>query len=663
MDIENELGIVIFDEIHMIGKEEGYAMEYIIKLLPTVNFLALSATISNTDEIIEWLEKISLRKISKIICSKRFFNLQKYYYNNSTNEFIILHPLALITEEQIKDKSLLNKSLQPTPPDCWNLVSKLKIYFDLEELDPYIYFKNINRIELDDVNTYFNKLIIFIVDNYENNKDKIMDIINLYKHETLIEEQVNLIQLAFKLKHDNKNPTIIFQKNTNKCLKLVREFIKDIENMENKKYPRLLNERIKFNKKNEKLLEKKNKNAEIENSKKEIKQMLNEENDNNINLISIQEPHSDFIFNDTQYFSQPMIESWVNNLKKYFPNDGFYYHYIIKLLWRGIGIYVKTLPDPYLRLVQTLACNKQLSIVFSDLSLVFGISMPFRTVVILNDDINSMEYNQMAGRSGRRGLDKEGNVIFVGFSWDRIKELSISEHPIISGINKEIYTLPHVTKISNNYNWNNIIKNFLDKTIDEEEYINYINYLNSNYNNSWRFSLDSNDPNFLHMNWKLRHNNECLIISYLIPYLRRAFESLDHTQEINQISIAHFLCSFISIYQTPTNEDILVKHQLLNEYPYNKILSELDNLQINIINNVDNKIFLSIRNNILENSLFECENLNERLFKFGETIKIIQHYCYYSKILGLCRLLGKLLTRIWWIYHLGSPIMKPIKNY
>ena len=81
-----------------------------------------------------------------------------------------------------------------------------------------------------------------------------------------------------------------------------------------------------------------------------------------------------------------------------------------------------------------LANKKLLAIVLSDQELVFGVSMPFRTVVILDDDtLNSMETHQMMGRAGRRGLDKEGNVIWVGFSSDRIKELSISKIPNVVG--------------------------------------------------------------------------------------------------------------------------------------------------------------------------------------------------------------------------------------
>ena len=51
------------------------------------------------------------------------------------------------------------------------------------------------------------------------------------------------------------------------------------------------------------------------------------------------------------------------------------------------------------------------------------------------------------------------------------------------------------------------------------------------------------------------------------------------------------------------------------------------------------------------NSDIETDELRKRLMQFGDTIKNLQHYCYHTKIVGLTKLLGKLLTRIWWIYH------------
>lgn len=693
--IHNKFSWIVFDEIHMIGKIEGSAMEYIAKLFPDVPILALSATIGNTDELVNWFNKLSHKKVDKVVCDKRFFNLQRFYYETETNSLVSINPLALVEESQISDGSILCKSLQPTPPTTWDLAMKMLNKIDLAELNPYKYFSTEKRIELDEANIYFYKLVKILVDTYQKDKQIVMDIINSYKHESLTTGNIDLIKLAFHLKNEHKTPAIIFQKNTLACLRMAREFAKNIEDLEEKTYPKLKNERNKIAKM-AKRLDKKNKEdttKKSENNKKEMKEFIgvkigkkkrdgesytcksiNPQEKTTIIPISEQEPHHDFIFNKDQYFTEDIVEGWLSNLSKYFPNTGIYYHFIIKLLWRGVGIYAKGLPDPYLRLVQTLACQKQLAIVFSDESLVFGVSMPFRTVVVvydnkLKDDLEPMMFHQMSGRAGRRGLDKEGNIIFAGYSWNRIKELSISEPPIITGTINNIYTIPHANQLSKIFdtkqNWNNIFKNFLDSSVSNDDANELLEDISSNYNGGWKFGIISNDVNHLHMNWKLRYTEECLIASYLLPYLRRAFENKDPTLENNQILLAHFLCRFISIVSTDTPDNILIEPIILSEQPYNRILDELEKLQLQLPKMIDNQIFLSIQQNSLIKTKSEnsTDELRQRLIDFGEKIKNIQHYCFHSNIIGLSRIMGKLLTRIWWIYHNSSPIMKPLYTY
>jgi hypothetical protein len=344
---------------------------------------------------------------------------------------------------------------------------------------------------------------------------------------------------------------------------------------------------------------------------------------------------------------------------------------MIKLLWRGVGVYAKGLPDPYLRLVQSLACQKQLAIVFSDQSLVFGVSMPFRTVVVirdekLEDDLDPMMFHQMSGRAGRRGLDKEGNVVFAGYSWNRIKDLSISEAPIVKGVSSAIYTIPHANQLSKlfdtNQDWDSTCKKFLDKTVDEEDSKNFLHDITTNYSGGWKFAMISDNVNHLHMNWKLRYSDESLLASLIIPYLRMGFEAKDHTQENNQVDLAHFICRFISTKSTTNLEYALADPDLLANYPYNQLLSQITDLQIDLPNMIDNRLFMSIRQNLLVKLQTEdaTDELRHRLSDLSDKIKHIQHFCFHSKIRGLSRILGKLLTRIWWIYHSSSPIMKPI---
>ena len=700
--IKNEFKWIIFDEIHMIGKPDGSAMEHIAKIFHMVPFLALSATIGNTDELVEWFKRLSPGKqVTKIVCDKRFFNLQRYYYQPETDSIVRLHPLALVDIEHFADKTILKKTLQPTPPDIWNLALKIKEQFNNEQLDPHNYFPANHRIELDESMEYFNKMILFLVEQYPNNIETVSLIVNSYKYSTLTSSSVDLIKLAFRLKQEDKTPVIIFQKNTIACLRMAREFAKNVEELEFSKYPKLISDRIKIAKIAKRIDKKYNKSTPYSDSdnpsgkthgkknKKETKQLmggikLKKDGYNeptlptltrpDIQVTSIQEPHEDFIFGANQYFSESIVEDWVNELKKYFPNSGEYYHFMIKLLWRGVGVYAKGLPDPYLRLVQSLACQKQIGIVFSDQSLVFGVSMPFRTVVVIRDektedDLDAMLFQQMSGRAGRRGLDKEGNVVFAGYSWSRIKELSISEPPIVSGISNTIYTIPHANQLSKlsgtNQNWDVVCKNFLDTNINDEDAREFLEGIVSNYSGGWSFGIVNDNINHLYMNWKLRYNDDCLIASMLLPYLRRAFEDKDHTQEYNQIKLAHFLCRFLSTRSTKTSTNALEDPDILTTTPYNQIIKQIDALQIDMPEFIDNRVFMSIQQNSIIKSQSEdaTDELRHRLLEFGEKIINIQHYCFHSKITGLSRLFGKLLTRIWWIYHGSSPLMKPIKVF
>merc|ERR1711871_664849 len=90
-----------------------------------------------------------------------------------------------------------------------------------------------------------------------------------------------------------------------------------------------------------------------------------------------------------------------------------------------------------------------------------------------------------------------------------------------------------------------------------------------------------------------------------------------------------------------------------------------ENLGIDIPEKIDSRIFLSITKNKLINLGSELKNdqLRNRLFEFSQKIKNIQHYFFHSKMITVTRLLGKLLTRIWWIYHTSSPLMRSMKTY
>jgi len=646
---------VIFDEIHMMGKKEGSAMETIAKILNDVSFIGLSATIGNVNELQDWFERIVNKKVDVIVCNKRFFNLQKYFYDNNTKKIVMLNPLSMVSIDEFESGTILKKTLNQTPQDTWSLVNKLLSYnIKLDILHPSKYFNPTELIDLTKAFNYFNDLIKFMTDNYIKYKSEIKNILNDYSSYDFKNHDINLIDLILELKNNNKFPAIIFQQNTISCLEIVRNLAEELDIYEDKMFPYLKKERLAKEKNDKRLNKKLEKDLNSLTDKKLDKKLKEDKNfifelkpDNDIEA-----PHDSLIFNIDNKFSDIDIKELAEKFKIYFPCINGQYHYLIKLLWRGIGVYVNGLPDSYLRLIQKLSSKKKLAIVFSDVSLVFGISMPFRSAIIYNhsiakDNLDSMIYHQMSGRAGRRGLDKEGNIIFVGYSWKKIKELCTSEIPNIEGANKIIWTYNEVFSICSNNNYLTINDNmFKSVLIKEPECI---------FNNT--IKTIEKEKNLIHLLWMFRYSNESIIVYTLLPYLKKYFEICNPSEESKQIEIAYFLSMFINI--NITDIDFLIKYKISN-INYEKIYEELQNLNINIPENIDSKIWISIRNNCLVD--IKDDILRQELFDFSTKIKSIQHYCYHTKQINLTKLLGKLLTRIWWIYHTSSPIIRTSNN-
>ena len=500
------------------------------------------------------------------------------------------------------------------------------------------------------------------VKNKKGNK-KITFILKSYNQINIIDEDIDYIKLAFLLKEEKKTPAILFEMNSYNCLEKVKNFSKKIKECESNTYPNRFKQLQKLMKEN-KSIEKKKERIKMDNKgDKQIKKMMMDSKydqlfTTNIN-VSLNEPHKDFILNKNQYFSQYQIEEYVNKLKKYFPNEGSEYNYMIDLLYRGVGVYVKGLPEPYLRIVQTLACQGQLALVFSDSSLVFGVSMPFRTSIIMKDPaIDTMLYHQMAGRAGRRGLDKEGNIIFIEQTWDRIKELSVSVIPNVKGMDTMVYGAMYSEKLSKESRFSKIYSNFYmeDKTNEEaSEFYDMIKY-NTTKGNAWEF-VNSTDKNFNFMLWKFRNTELCFSLPIFIQYIKSIYKNCSPEVETNQVDIAHLLLLFINPIEV--NEDYEYK---LPEYKKIKdvnIYDLLSSIELEIPKNIDGRLYFSIQSNSLvkTNSINEKNILRERLMEFMENVRIIQHYFFQSNEIIITRLLGKLLTRLFWMYLNSSPFI------
>jgi len=83
-----------------------------------------------------------------------------------------------------------------------------------------------------------------------------------------------------------------------------------------------------------------------------------------------------------------------------------------------------------------LAQKGRLAVVFSDEALAYGVNMPFRSCVFcgdMGDSLTALIAQQMQGRAGRRGMDVQGNVIYLGMEWSYIENLMLGQITNVTG--------------------------------------------------------------------------------------------------------------------------------------------------------------------------------------------------------------------------------------
>jgi len=93
------------------------------------------------------------------------------------------------------------------------------------------------------------------------------------------------------------------------------------------------------------------------------------------------------------------------------------------------------MPTKYRSAVEKFFRQGRIGIVFATGTLAYGIHMPCRAVVFAGDTsyLNPMNFRQMSGRCGRRGLDLRGDIIFFGFPASKVKRLMSSDVPTLHG--------------------------------------------------------------------------------------------------------------------------------------------------------------------------------------------------------------------------------------
>jgi hypothetical protein len=372
----------------------------------------------------------SVPPVALVEHNARFINLQRWY--DTGRGLKRLHPMSAVSGAA--DLS----TLAMTPRDTWDLWCALRdVGWDTgETIDPDDYLAG-SRITLDRSRDYESVLKAAVV---TLPPDRLARVLSAFALTTPPHPVIEIWRVAEFLRRKHFFPALFFQLDSCRCVDELTTLLVEMETAERAAHPTyaadLANRRLKWEEAFRKFQALRDRCARAStdrvdpDERRELEDLADPGPPPDDSA-----PHPDFVLvSPVQTMSRDVYTTLVARITKV---DGLEMkHPYIRALKRGIGLYTN---DPHLqeypRVIQSLAQHGQLAIVFSDASLAYGVNMPFRTTVFLGDDVQltPLMATQMSGRAGRRGLDREGNVVFLGMPLERIQELMLGTMPSVRG--------------------------------------------------------------------------------------------------------------------------------------------------------------------------------------------------------------------------------------
>jgi superfamily II RNA helicase len=477
---------IIFDEIHSIGQaEDGVVWEQLLLLAPCP-IIALSATVGNPGQFSDWLtetQKASGSNLKMIQHRTRYSDLRKYMYEppsifrftglgksygvglglDGLLGFTGFHPAASLV-----DKSRgMPDDLALEPRDCltlWKAMSKLQTskYQVSESLSPskalppcirkvdiFAWEKGLKTLLLQwmqDTNSPFDKVI------EELSAPATAEVLETPSSATSsvtdggaidpLDLNSTTLPLLYQLHKRRALPAILFNYDRSQCENIAFAVLQQLVDAENKwkkgpqwkklidGYEKYLEMKDKKSRKPAKPVKKAKGDDDEGGSKTDRMREESSDGASIYDLFDPEAPQADFSFANPKQLQKADLEGYIRSLRwKHIPEE------LIELLKRGIGVHHAGMNRKYRQCVEMLFRKGFLRVVIATGTLSLGINMPCATVVFSGDSVflTALNFRQAAGRSGRRGFDLLGNVVFQGVSNERASRLLSSRLPELTG--------------------------------------------------------------------------------------------------------------------------------------------------------------------------------------------------------------------------------------
>ncbi len=366
-DIKDDTGTIVFDEAHYISDiERGNVWEKsIIASVPkNIQILCLSATVGNSEEFANWISSLNdIKHTSNVEISpkERYVPLVWQIYNPKNKDFTPFIEYSIDVSGLSADN--LNEKQKRAISRIYQIQNNKNEFFEpqatqMQEIIDSMknslreWYQSVEDFEEDFLLAYpdFKKEEVCEISHLLRNEDD-KYVKNIYVQPSPHDDFKTLIQ---DLEAQKKLPALIFKLSRNACDEVANDLYKQEVDLTN------------------------------DEEKKQIKEI---------------------------------IDNYQGYLGKNINKD---------MLYKGYGVHHAGKLPEYRKLIEELFSKKLLKVVISTSTLSAGINMPARTVVLsdmtyrrynphtkeLEDKTLTVnEFHQMAGRAGRRGIDRTGNVV------------------------------------------------------------------------------------------------------------------------------------------------------------------------------------------------------------------------------------------------------------
>lgn len=458
----SQFDYLVLDEVHTLNGPEGDALQRIIKACncPT---LALSATIGNASQLRDWFHKVTNEHIQAttidaeeddVILQEhhaRFINLQRYVVQETEGKdgrkkekLVKLHPIAAMTPELLKNEPELIAALSMTPADMMNLWTRMRSIFPgtvLDEMDdPDNFFGDSKRITLNQTKEYETRLKARITALSQSHPDLYERLRNAQVPPPLAaKKDVSDIMygVVAQMKKTELLPAVAFQLDTYGAFGMFKNLLARLESEQVAEFPSYRKDLIKLGREKAAMRKVAAGQSKRQNDLEAEEEAKAGFEDSSLIQEDTTKPHDKYVLSPPgKRLNFNEVEDIIADMKKSGEKVDIN-HALIRGLRRGIAIYTNEVGfSCYRRQVQMLAQNGRIAVVFSDDALAYGVNMPFRSCIFcgdMGDALTPLIAQQMQGRAGRRGMDVQGNVIYLGMEWSYIENLMLGQISQVTG--------------------------------------------------------------------------------------------------------------------------------------------------------------------------------------------------------------------------------------